>query len=118
VLPELGGARLSELRRIDVQDLADRLCAEGLDASTVRNTLMPLRAIFRRALARGEIAVNPRPGSSYRPSRGVATGSPRPPKRQRFSPRWPSATGRCGRWRCTRAFAEASCWRCAGRTST
>jgi integrase len=30
--------------------------------STVRNTLMPLRAIFRRALARGEIAVNPTTG--------------------------------------------------------
>src|SRR6266542_1647867 len=62
VLPELGGARLSEIRRIDVQDFADRLCADGLDASTVRNTLMPLRAIFRRALARGEIAVNPTTG--------------------------------------------------------
>jgi integrase len=62
VLPELGGARLSEIRRIDVQDLADRLCAEGLDASTVRNTLMPLRTIFRRALARGEVAVNPTTG--------------------------------------------------------
>ena len=62
VLPELGGARLSEIRRIDVQDLADRLCAGGLDASTVRNTLMPLRAIFRRALARGDVAVNPTSG--------------------------------------------------------
>jgi integrase len=62
VLPKLGGARLSEIRRIDVQDLADRFCAESLDASTVRNTLMPLRAIFRRALARGEVAVNPTTG--------------------------------------------------------
>jgi integrase len=62
VLPKLGGVRLSEIRRIDVQDLADRLCADGLDASTVRNTLMPLRAIFRRALARGEVAVNPTTG--------------------------------------------------------
>ena len=52
VLPELGGARLSEIRRIDVQELADHLCAEGLDASTVRNTLMALRAIFRRAQPR------------------------------------------------------------------
>jgi integrase len=42
-----------------VQDLADRLVAEGLNASTIRNTLMPLRVIFRRALARGEVAVNP-----------------------------------------------------------
>src|SRR4051812_28968346 len=62
VLPELGGARLSELRRVDLQDFADRLCAAGLDASTVRNTLMPLRVIFRRAVARGDLAVNPTAG--------------------------------------------------------
>jgi integrase len=62
VLPELGGARLSELRRVDLQDFADRLCADGLDASTVRNTLMPLRVIFRRAVARGDFAVNPTTG--------------------------------------------------------
>ncbi|HXV58340.1 MAG TPA: hypothetical protein VD704_10770, partial [Gaiellaceae bacterium] len=63
VLPAaLGGMRLSEIRRVDVQDFADRLCADGLDPSTVRNTLMPLRAIFRRAVARGEVAVNPTSG--------------------------------------------------------
>jgi integrase len=62
VLPVLGGLRLSEIRRVDVQDFADRLCADGLDPSTVRNTLMPLRAIFRRAVARGEVAVNPTSG--------------------------------------------------------
>ena len=62
VLPELGGLRLSEIRRVDLQDFADRLCADGLDPSTVRNTLMPLRAIFRRAVARGEVAVNPTSG--------------------------------------------------------
>src|SRR2546422_4008377 len=60
VLPELGGARLSDIRRIDLQDFADRLGADGLDPSTVRNTLMPLRAIFRRAC--GEVAVNPTTG--------------------------------------------------------
>jgi len=62
VLPELGGARLSEIRRVDLQEFADRLCAAGLDASTVRNTLMPLRVIFRRAVARGDLAVNPTTG--------------------------------------------------------
>jgi integrase len=62
VLPALGSDRLADIRRIDLQDFADRLCADGLDASTVRNTLMPLRAIFRRALARGEVAVNPTTG--------------------------------------------------------
>ncbi len=62
VLPELGGLRLSEIRRVDLQDFADRLCAEALDPSTVRNTLMPLRTIFRRAVARGEAALNPTSG--------------------------------------------------------
>jgi integrase len=62
ILPVLGGARLSDVRRSDLQDLADKLCAEGLDASTVRNTLMPLRVIFRRALVRGDVALNPSTG--------------------------------------------------------
>jgi integrase len=62
VLPALGSLRLTEIRRVDVQDFADCLCAEGLDPSTVRNTLMPLRAIFRRAVARGEVGVNPTSG--------------------------------------------------------
>jgi integrase len=53
VLPELGGARLTEITRLSIQDFADRLLADGLDASTIRNTLIPLRAIYRRALARG-----------------------------------------------------------------
>jgi integrase len=59
VLPELGGSRLSEIRRADVQDLADRLGAAEFDASTIQNALMPLRVIYRRALRRGDIAVNP-----------------------------------------------------------
>jgi integrase len=62
VLPELGAVRLSALSRVDVQDYADQLLAAGLDASTIRNTLMPLRAIYRRALARGEVTVNPTTG--------------------------------------------------------
>ena len=59
ILPDLGALRLSEVRRPHVQDLADRLLAEGLNPSTIRNALMPLRAIYRRAVARGEVAVNP-----------------------------------------------------------
>jgi len=60
VLPALGDMRLSEVQRRDVQDLADRLTAEGLSASTVQNTLDPLRVIFRRAIRREEgIAVDP-----------------------------------------------------------
>jgi integrase len=63
VLPDLGGAKLAAIRRADVQDLADRLVAEGHSPSTVRNALLPLRAIYRRAAGpRGDVAVNPTTG--------------------------------------------------------
>jgi integrase len=59
VLPDLGALKLSEIHRADVQGLADRLLGEALDPSTIRNILMPLRVIFRRALEDGVVAVNP-----------------------------------------------------------
>jgi integrase len=59
VLPELGNARLSAITRNDVQVVADRLVAEGLSPSTVRNAILPLRAIYRRAAARAEVHLNP-----------------------------------------------------------
>ncbi|HET7128644.1 MAG TPA: site-specific integrase [Gaiellaceae bacterium] len=70
VLPEFGGARLGDLTRLDVQDLADRMLASGCDPSTIRNTLNPLRALFRRAVARGEVAVNPVTGVELPSIRG------------------------------------------------
>jgi site-specific recombinase XerD len=42
-----------------LQDLADQLAAQGLSPSSVRNTILPLRAIYRRALNRGEVALDP-----------------------------------------------------------
>jgi integrase len=62
VLPEFGARKLCDVRRLDVQDFADHLLASGLDPSSVRNAVMPLRAIFRRAFARNEVAVNPTTG--------------------------------------------------------
>lgn len=59
VLPELGGLKLTEVQRRDIQRLADDLLATGRDPSTIRNALMPLRVIYRRALQDGDIAVNP-----------------------------------------------------------
>lgn len=70
VLVEFGGARLSDITHVTVQDLADRMLADGLNASTIRNTLMPLRAIFRRALARGDVSVNPIAGVELPSVRG------------------------------------------------
>ena len=59
VLPALGAYRLSELRRREVQALADEMLGVGLAPSTVRNAIDPLRAIYRRAIQRDEVAVNP-----------------------------------------------------------
>jgi integrase len=71
VLPTLGDMRLSEVQRRDVQDLADRLTAEGLSASTIQNTLDPLRVIYRRAIRREEgVVVDPSEGLELRRPNG------------------------------------------------
>ena len=62
ILPAFGGRRLNAVQRIDVQEFVDGQLASGADPSTIKNTLMPLRAIYRRALARGLVAVNPTTG--------------------------------------------------------
>jgi integrase len=59
VLPALGAVRLAELHRPDVQALADRLLAEGLSPTTIRNTFLPLRAVCGRAVAADQLAMNP-----------------------------------------------------------
>jgi integrase len=70
VLPAFGGVRLAELHRPDLQEFADGLLAEGLNPSTIHRTLLPLRAIFRRALSRGELATNPCGGLQLPAARG------------------------------------------------
>lgn len=59
LLPVFGDTRLSDVTRADVQDFADRLTASGLSASTVQNTLDPLRVIYRRAIRRNLVNVDP-----------------------------------------------------------
>ena len=59
VLPEFGDTRLSELTRADLQDFVDRLLDRKLGASTIRNTMNPLQAIYRHAVRRELVAVNP-----------------------------------------------------------
>jgi integrase len=70
VLPDLGSVTLTDLRRADLQALVDRLLERGMEPSTIRNTLLPVRAIFRRAVARGEVAVNPTRGLELPAVRG------------------------------------------------
>jgi len=70
ILPELGPMRLSDLRRADVQALADELTASGASASSVQNALDPLRVICGRALRRDLIAIDPTEGLELRRPRG------------------------------------------------
>lgn len=57
--PELGAHRLTDIRRADIQAMVDRWATSGMAASTIRNTLDPLRAMYRRSHARDRVAVNP-----------------------------------------------------------
>jgi hypothetical protein len=59
VLPLLGSAKLSAITTSDLQVLVDRWQAEPTAASTIRNRIKPLQAIYRRAKSRGGLPVNP-----------------------------------------------------------
>ena len=59
VLPFIGAMRLVEVQRKHVQQIADRLHTQGKSPSTIRNAIMPVRVIFRRAIRDGEVSVNP-----------------------------------------------------------
>jgi len=59
LIPAFGNRRLSAITRNQIQDLIDDLSRKGLAPSTVHNAVLPLRAIYRRAEDREEIAVNP-----------------------------------------------------------
>jgi integrase len=62
VLPAFGDRRLGQIRRVDLQRFVDDLVAAGHSPSTVQTTLLPLQAIYRRALARGDVETNPTRG--------------------------------------------------------
>jgi integrase len=59
VLPKFGQLSLSELSRAEVQRFVDELLGQDLAPSTIRNTLNPLQAIYRHAVRRDLLAVNP-----------------------------------------------------------
>jgi integrase len=59
VLPLIGSRKLSAVTTLDLQELVDRWLGEGQKASTIRNAIKPLQAIFRRARSRGGLPLNP-----------------------------------------------------------
>lgn len=70
IFPVLGGAKLEDIDRGDLQRFVDKLLGEGLDASTIRNTIMPVRVVLRRQVARGALGVNPATGLELPAPRG------------------------------------------------
>jgi integrase len=71
VLPELGHRRLSDISVGDMLALKEGLLAAGHGASTVRNTFIPLQAIFRRAVLNGTVPLNPTLGLDLPTSNGT-----------------------------------------------
>jgi hypothetical protein len=59
VLDEFGGLRLTDLRRPDLQGFIDGMVSDGLNPSTIQVTLLPLQAMFRRAVAREQPGLPP-----------------------------------------------------------
>jgi integrase len=57
--PELGAHRLDAIRRADLQALVDRWAADGVEPATIRNSLDPVRTLYRRAMVRDLVTVNP-----------------------------------------------------------
>ena len=76
VLRRFGSARLSALSKPDLQRLVGELQAEGLSASSIRNTLVPLRSLYRDAdlLVDGGVSVNPCTGLRLPASKGKREG--------------------------------------------
>ncbi len=59
VLPELGDRRLADISHADLLMLQERLRGVGCTDSMIRNSLVPVQAVFRRAARLGSIPVNP-----------------------------------------------------------
>ena len=70
IMLALGARKLSAVTRQDVQALADRFLADEADPSTIRNAIMPLRVLYRRAVRDGDVAVNPCTGIELPAVRG------------------------------------------------
>ncbi|HWH46133.1 MAG TPA: tyrosine-type recombinase/integrase [Thermoleophilaceae bacterium] len=62
VWPELGQEPIGDIRRADLQELVDRLVADGFAPATIQATVIPVKAVFRRQLALDHLKLNPTVG--------------------------------------------------------
>ncbi len=61
IYPLIGGKKVAALKRVEVQEVVDKLDLT-CSASTVKNALNPLRAMFRWLVPRGIVDVDPTDG--------------------------------------------------------
>jgi integrase len=116
-VPRFGHLKTSALHGNAVQDLVDEMLAEGLAPSTVRNAILPLRAIYRRLTARNEVAMNPTLGLALPAIRDRRERVARPGEARALLEALDPADRR-GQPLSTRACVAASCVHCAGVMST
>ena len=114
VVPALGGWKLSQVQRRDVQDFVDDLRKQGLSASTIANILDPLRVIFRRAIRRDELSIDPTDNLDLPAIRGRRDRIDPPSAPTSTSPRYPTPSERSGRSRCSAVSDAAGCAACSG----
>ena len=118
VVPRIGRTRLGDVQHRDVQRIADELLAEGRDPSTIRNALMPLRVIFRRAVEDRDVAVNPCAHLRLPAVRGRRDRIASPEEAERLPAALPECDRPIGRRPSTRDGAVASSWPSVGKTWT
>jgi integrase len=59
ILPLVGDRKLNSITTSDLQEIVDGWQIEGQAPATIRNSLKPLQAVFRRARTREGLALNP-----------------------------------------------------------
>ena len=59
ILPLVGDRKLNSITTSDLQEIVDGWQVEGQAPATIRNSLKPLQAVFRRARTREGLALNP-----------------------------------------------------------
>lgn len=72
VLPEMGGRRLADIEREDLQRFVDQMVAAGSSASLIEATIIPIRAVYRHAMRSPSsgITINPTTGLELPAKRG------------------------------------------------
>ena len=119
VLPWLGGTRLRDLRKGDIQAWLSALSESGLSRQTVKNIWSALSSVLRSAVDWGYINENPAHGAaSQHGNRRQLSFCPRPSKWLRFSSSYRSQLTRscCCWWELACEWAKPSV--CGGKIST